>query len=103
MTKKLSPIEKHKTADLILGREELLKLIEADAPNATAQKVKVEAIKLLARMHKALQVDKVVATATANAQQAQQQLAPAEMELIDAEIEEILGRDTTTKDKTLMP
>lgn len=67
MTKKKSPIETHKEKDLILGRDELLKIINANAPNATAVKNKIEAIKLLARMHKALQVDKIIAKADATA------------------------------------
>jgi len=67
MTKKKNPIEVHKEKDLNLGRDELLKIINADADNATAVKNKIEAIKLLARMHKGLQVDKTVVTANAQA------------------------------------
>jgi len=67
MTKKKNPIESHKEDDLILGRDELLKIIEEDAPNATAVKNKIEAIKLLARMHKALAPDKTIVKAEAKA------------------------------------
>ena len=73
MSKKKSPIEVHKEKDLILGREELLKIINADADNATAVKNKIEAIKLLARMHKGLQVDKTVVNANAQVNALQQQ------------------------------
>ena len=65
MTKKKNPIDEHKEKDLNLGRDELLKIINGDAENATAVKNKIEAIKLLARMHKGLQVDKTVVNANA--------------------------------------
>jgi hypothetical protein len=71
MTKKKSNIEQHKEKDLNLGRDELLKIINADAPNATAVKNKIEAIKLLARMHKGLQVDKTVVNTKVETLQAQ--------------------------------
>ena len=67
MTKKPNPIEQHKEKDLILGRSELLRIVNAVADSAQAVKNKIEAIKLLARMHKALQVDKTVITASAQA------------------------------------
>jgi hypothetical protein len=87
--KKTSPIDVHKEDDLILGRTELLKIINANSDNATAVKNKIEAIKLLARMHKALQVDKqVIATATANAQQAQALAKPE----LKPELQEKLNR-----------
>ena len=65
MSKKKNPIDEHKEKDLNLGRDELLKIINGDAENATAVKNKIEAIKLLARMHKGLQVDKTVVNANA--------------------------------------
>ena len=67
MTKKKNPIDEHKEKDLNLGRDELLKIINGVADSATAVKNKIEAIKLLARMHKGLQVDKTVVSATAQA------------------------------------
>lgn len=67
MTKKKSSIEQHKEADLDLGRDELLKIINAEAPNASAVKNKIEAIKLLSRMHKALAPDKTIVKAEASA------------------------------------
>ena len=100
--KKPSPIEEHKTADLILGRDKLLTIIKGDATNATMVKNIIEAVKLLARMHKALQVDKIIATATAKAGAAAavQQLPPDVQAKLDKEVEEILGRNriTTTED-----
>lgn len=67
MTKKKTNIEQHKDADLDLGRDELLKIINADAENASAVKNKIEAIKLLSRMHKALAPDKTIIKAEASA------------------------------------
>jgi hypothetical protein len=78
MTKKKSPIEEYKEDDLTLGRDELLKIIEGDSDNATAVKNKIEAIKLLARMHKALQVDKTIVNTKVEALQ-QQALAMPEL------------------------
>ena len=91
--KKPSKIEQYKEADLELGRDELLKIIEADAINAGMVKNKIEAIKLLARMHKALQVDKVVATATAKQFQAQKVETISTEE--EARIDKILGTSPT--------
>ena len=58
---KKSPIEKDRDADLILMRKELLKIISParDKPDSPAKEI-VNAAKLLARMHSALQVDKTV-------------------------------------------
>ena len=56
MTKKISPIEEHKQADLILVREKLLEIIEHDKSKA---KDITDASKLLARMHKALSPEKI--------------------------------------------
>jgi len=80
MTKKKNPIDEHKEKDLNLGRDELLKIINGVAENATAVKNKIEAIKLLARMHKGLQVDKTVVSATAQAGEfSKQQLSMPEL------------------------
>jgi hypothetical protein len=79
MTKKKSPIAEHKEDDLTLGRDELLKIINGDSDNATAVKNKIEAIKLLARMHKALQVDKTVVNTKVEQAQAQQALVMPEL------------------------
>jgi hypothetical protein len=76
MTKKKSPIAEHKEDDLTLGRDELLKIINGTADNATAVKNKIEAIKLLARMHKALQVDKTVVNTKVEALQQQALVKP---------------------------
>ena len=81
--------------DLKLGREKLLGIINAEATNATMVKNMIEAVKLLARMHKALQVDKVIAKAEAKAGAAAQQLSPEELAKLEAEVEEILGRERT--------
>lgn len=56
MTKKISPIEEHKQADLILVREKLLGIIEGKDSKA---KDITDASKLLARMHKALSPEKI--------------------------------------------
>ncbi len=56
MTKKISPIETHKQADLILVREKLLGIIEHEKSKA---KDITDASKLLARMHKALSPEKI--------------------------------------------
>lgn len=101
-TKKPSPIEEHKVADLILGRQELIDVINAESTNATMVKCKIEAIKLLARMHHALQVDKVVAKATAT--QAQAQTLPPDVKArVDKEINEVLGRGTAVQDTATLP
>ena len=91
MTKKLSPIEKHKEKDLILGRDELLKIINSDSPNATAVKNKIEAIKLLARMHKALQVDKTIVKADAKAGVQTVQISEEREKILDAQVEQLLN------------
>ena len=56
MAKKISPIEEHKQADLILVREKLLGIIEGEESKA---KDITDASKLLARMHKALSPEKI--------------------------------------------
>jgi len=56
MTKKTSPIETYKKDDLILIREKLLETIRNT--KSTAKDI-TDASKLLARMHKALQVEKI--------------------------------------------
>jgi hypothetical protein len=56
MAKKISPIEEHKQADLILVREKLLGIIEGEDYKA---KDITDASKLLARMHKALSPEKI--------------------------------------------
>jgi len=101
MTKKISPIDKHKEKDLNLGRNKLLSVINAVDPstaNATAVKNMIESVKLLARMHKALQVDKIVAKAEAKQiQQQAQQLSPEDSARIQEEVREILGRNTAAE------
>ena len=103
MTKKLSPIEEYKGADLILGRKELLKIINKDSATGQDIKNKIEAIKLLARMHKALQVDKTIVKADAKAGVAVQ-LSPDVQAKIDKDVEEILERNrtSTTENPCLM-
>jgi len=56
MDKKISPIEEHKQADLILLRNKLLEIIESEKSKA---KDITDASKLLARMHKALSPEKI--------------------------------------------
>ena len=67
MTKK-SPIEDKKEKDIILLRKTLLSIIKSG--DGKTKKDVIEAAKLLARMHHALQIDKSI-TAKATAQQAQ--------------------------------
>jgi hypothetical protein len=59
-TKKIDFLNKHREKDLKLIRSKLLAVLETDPQNATEVKAVVEAGKLLARMHHALQVDKTV-------------------------------------------
>lgn len=82
MTKKPSPIEEHKEPDIKQIRELQLAIMESTGelkcPHCNKTfvhqlvdiKNKIEASKLLSRLHKALQVDRIVATATTTAQQA---------------------------------
>ena len=63
-----SPIQTHKTKDITEVREVLLEIIRSDT---SKEKDRIEASKLLARMHHALQVDKVTAKATAKQEQTQ--------------------------------
>jgi hypothetical protein len=69
MTKKISPIEEHKQADLILIREKLLGIIRNEykcdvckvalrEKNPVSKDI-TDASKLLARMHKALSPEKI--------------------------------------------
>ena len=63
-----SPIKKHKEDDITELREVLLEIVRTDE---ATKKDRIEASKLLARMHHALQVDRVTATATAKQAQVQ--------------------------------
>jgi len=77
-------------------REQLLDIIQTASDSPTAQKAKVEAIKLLARMHHALQVDKTLTVAKSS--QSVSQLSPETKARLEAEIEEILGRNDERND-----
>jgi len=82
--KKQTPIDQYKEQDLILGREKLLGIINSDPTNAQGVKNLIEAVKLLARMHKSLSPDKITqASASATVQQAQLILTSEEQERID--------------------
>jgi hypothetical protein len=105
MTKKLGPIAKDKEKDIQLCRQELLDIIsniDTATANATALKVKVEAIKSLGRFHHALQVEKVTAKADAKAGAQVQQLPPDVKARVDKEIDAILGRGTEIQDTPVM-
>ena len=67
MTKKKITIDEHKELDVRMCRDELVALIQSIplTANASALKVKVEAIKSLGRFHHALQIDKTVVNANA--------------------------------------
>jgi hypothetical protein len=84
MTKKISPIEEHKQADLILVREKLLGIIEGKDSKA---KDITDASKLLARMHKALQPERVGQKPQSEPKGKQKELSKLEME----EVEKILN------------
>lgn len=60
MTQKLVPISNHKEKDLRLVRTKLLEIIED--PDSKAKDI-TDASKLLARMHKALQPEKITTKA----------------------------------------
>ena len=79
MTKKANPIAEHKHDDITLLRKILLTVIDT----AKSDKDRIEAGKLLARLHHALQVDKTSVKATA------QQLQGMNMELSDKEKRDI--------------
>ena len=86
MTKKANPIAEHKHKDIILLRDVLLAIIDtpkSSQTSAQAGKNRIEACKLLARLHHALQVDKTSVKATA------QQLQGMNMELSDKEKRDI--------------
>ena len=80
MTKKLVPIDHHKEKDLRLIREEMLKTIKSETATA---KDKTDASKLLARMHKALQPDKIIDKTSLEEKKAQQELTDAEKKVVD--------------------
>ena len=104
MTKKTSPIEKHREKDIKLCREELLAIIKDPITNATALRAKVDAIKTLGRFHHALQVEKVTAKAEATQIQGQaQQLPPDVKARVDKEIDAVLGRGTAIQDTPTLP
>ena len=79
MTKKANHIAEHKHDDITLLRKILLTVIDT----AKSDKDRIEAGKLLARLHHALQVDKTSVKATA------QQLQGMNMELSDKEKRDI--------------
>ena len=80
-----SPIKEHKEKDIIELREALLAIVREDS---ATKKDRIEASKLLARMHHALQVDRV--TATANAKQAQVVSANTLTKAEEVKLEELL-------------
>ena len=84
MPKKISPIEEHKQADLILVRKKLLGIIEGKDSKA---KDITDASKLLARMHKALSPEKITERTPQEKKKATE-LTPSELadanELINA-------------------
>ncbi len=81
--KKSTAIDQYKDQDLQLGRDKLLGIIESVTKSASDVKNLIEAIKLLARMHKSLSPEKITqASASATAQQVQI-LTPEEQERID--------------------
>ena len=81
MTKKTNPIAEHKYDDITLLRKILLTVIDT----AKSDKDRIEAGKLLARLHHALQVDKTKVTATAQQLQGMSgvKLTKQEQERID--------------------
>ena len=85
-TKKVShesPIKKHKEEDITELRKVLLEIIRNDT---ATKKDRIEASKLLARMHHSLQADKVTAKAEVNQAQliAANTLTKAEEEKLEA-------------------
>ena len=78
MAKKISPIEEHKQADLILVRNKLLGIIEGEDSKA---KDITDASKLLARMHKALSPEKI--TERTPQEKKAPELSPAEKAKVD--------------------
>ena len=93
MTKKTNPIAEHKHDDIVLLRDILLAIIDtpkSSQTSAQAGKNRIEACKLLARLHHALQVDKTKVTATAQQLQGMSgvKLTKQEQERIDKILEE---------------
>jgi len=82
-----SPIKKHKENDITELREVLLEIVRTDT---ATKKDRIEASKLLARMHHALQVDRV--TATANAGVLQSQISKLEKPELKPELQERLKK-----------
>ena len=91
--KKPSPIDQHKDKDLKLIREKLLKVIESEPATATEVKALVEAGKLLARMHHALQIDKAVQKISENKNKAFDATPPKISPELQARIEELKPRN----------
>ena len=86
-----SPIAEHKEADVIETREFLLRVIrDPDTPRKEA----TEASKLLLRAHHALQVDRTIVKATANAGP---NIEKEKQEAISQRIDDILARDMSEK------
>lgn len=79
MTEKLVPIGNHKEKDLRLVREKLLGIIKDSDSKA---KDVTDASKLLARMHKALQPDKVVEKISPEEKKAQEELTDKDKDVI---------------------
>ena len=85
MTKKLVPIDHHKEKDLRLVRIKLLEIINSDDSKA---KDVTDASKLLARMHKALQPDKIIDKISSEEKKKEQELLPEEKARIDNALDE---------------
>lgn len=81
---KKSAIEDHKEKDVKLMRETMLSIIN---DGEVSKKDRIEAAKLLARMHHALQVDRTTVTATAKADA----LPKKTKEELNDKISELLG------------
>ena len=79
MTQKLVPIENHKEKDLRLVRTKLLEIIKDSDSKA---KDITDASKLLARMHKALQPDKIIDKTLLEETKKQQELTDADKDVI---------------------
>ena len=79
MTEKLVPIENHKEKDLRLVRKKLLEIIEDSDSKA---KDVTDASKLLARMHKALQPEKIIDKTLLEETKKQQELTDVDKDVI---------------------
>ena len=92
---KKTPIEEHKSDDVILMRKILLSMIEDED---ITKKDRIEAAKLLSRLHHSLQVDrttvKAVATSGPNIEKEKQ-------EAISQRIDDILARDMSDEKETV--